>query len=147
MKTIKQPNTSADAKSVTVEKDYAGDLKLSYEYLGPDNFDHDYFYLDAHRARQLYNAIGEEMGFNKPAPPRQPAPKGAQAYRGNGQHKWEPVTEDTKGAGYTYRLRVPGGWVYRTVTTLPKLTEFDEDTPMAQSTVFVPVPDVVGYAI
>lgn len=30
--------------------------------------------------------------------------------------KWLEVSVDPKGAGHTYRLRVPGGWLYRTVT-------------------------------
>lgn len=30
--------------------------------------------------------------------------------------KWQEVTVDAKGAGHTYRLRVPGGWLYRTTT-------------------------------
>lgn len=30
--------------------------------------------------------------------------------------KWEMVTVDPKGAGHTYRLPVPGGWLYRTVS-------------------------------
>jgi hypothetical protein len=34
-----------------------------------------------------------------------------QAYRGNGNHAWERVTDNTT------RLRVPGGWLYRTYAT------------------------------
>lgn len=30
--------------------------------------------------------------------------------------RWEKVTYDPRGAGHTYRLQVPGGWLYRTVT-------------------------------
>lgn len=30
-----------------------------------------------------------------------------QKYRGNGNHEWEPAALNT------YRLRVPGGWLYR----------------------------------
>lgn len=30
--------------------------------------------------------------------------------------KWLEVSVDPKGAGHTYKLRVPGGWLYRTVT-------------------------------
>lgn len=30
--------------------------------------------------------------------------------------KWLEVSVDPKGAGHTYRLRVPGGWLFRTVT-------------------------------
>lgn len=30
--------------------------------------------------------------------------------------RWQLVTADPRGAGHTYRLRVPGGWLYRTVT-------------------------------
>jgi Neuraminidase (sialidase) len=55
------------------------------------------------------------------------APKGPQAYKGNGKHSWETVVENVQ------RLRVPGGWLYR------------DDRNMA--TVFVPVPQAVGYAV
>lgn len=30
--------------------------------------------------------------------------------------RWQEVTVDPKGAGHTYRLEVPGGWLYRTTT-------------------------------
>ena len=55
------------------------------------------------------------------------APRGAQAYRGNGEHAWEQVTDDCQ------RLRVPGGWLY------------SDESHM--SLAFVPVPSVVGYAV
>jgi hypothetical protein len=62
----------------------------------------------------------------KPAKPaKKTTPKGAQAYKGNGKHSWERVNTDTE------RLRVPGGWIY---------TRFGNP-------VFVPVPEVVGYAV
>jgi hypothetical protein len=78
-----------------------------------------------------------------PAPAKRAAPKGDQQYRGNGSHKWEVVTEDTKGAGATYRLRVPGGFLYRTVS----YKRPGSDVVSAQSTTFVPMPDAVGYAV
>ncbi|TAJ97129.1 MAG: hypothetical protein EPO10_26505 [Reyranella sp.] len=126
-----------------VEKDEDGDLSV----IANGKFDGERasVWLNPAAARQLYNAIGAEMGFDKPAKTRT-APKGAQAYKGNGNHKWEEVTTDPKGAGYTYRLRVPGGWLYRTVTTVPGYLG-EEPIPVAQSTVFVPVSDVVGYAV
>lgn len=41
---------------------------------------------------------------------------------------WQPVTIDSKGAGHTYRLPVPGGWFYRTVTyRYPELHLLMED--------------------
>jgi hypothetical protein len=55
------------------------------------------------------------------------APKGKQEYKGNGKHSWETVVDTVS------RLRVPGGWLYR------------DDRNMA--TVFVPVPQAVGYAV
>jgi hypothetical protein len=59
------------------------------------------------------------------------APKGKQAYKGNGKHTWEPVT------GCVVRLRVPGGWLYgKTIG----------GEPLAYMT-FVPTPEVVGYKI
>lgn len=70
---------------------------------------------------------------------------------------WQEVTVDPKGAGHTYRLRVPGGWLFRTVTyrypELHLLMEdgyFDHDPDgrttrhqrameiVAQNTVFIP---------
>jgi hypothetical protein len=59
------------------------------------------------------------------APKVKKAPKGPQAYKGNGKHAWELVTGDVS------RLRVPGGWIY------------DSGEALA----FVPVPQAVGYAV
>jgi hypothetical protein len=56
------------------------------------------------------------------------APHGPQEYKGNGKHEWEQVT------GCNWRLRVPGGWLYRTHAG-------------ADSTTFVPTPAAVGYAV
>lgn len=66
------------------------------------------------------------------------SPNGAQAYRGNGKHGWETVT------GGTERLRVPGGWLYRTTAT--KLNVIGKED-VSVTTAFVPVPEVVGYAV
>lgn len=76
------------------------------------------------------------------------------------QERWELVTFDDRGAGHTYRLRVPGGWLYRTTTyaypeihaLFEEMSEDDQDNAYgskwferaikiaAQSTVFVPDP-------
>jgi hypothetical protein len=40
----------------------------------------------------------------------------AARFAGHECDKWQEVTVDPKGAGHTYRLRVPGGWLYRTTT-------------------------------
>lgn len=61
----------------------------------------------------------------KPKPAPKKRPKGAQEYKGNGKHYWQKVNGETK------RLRVPGGWLYDTGT----------------AAVFVPIPEVVGYAV
>ena len=61
----------------------------------------------------------------KPEAAPRARPKGSQEYKGNGKHDWEPVSTGTA------RLRVPGGWLYHTM----------------DGTVFVPVPEVVGYAV
>jgi len=54
-----------------------------------------------------------------------------QAYRGNGNHEWEVVTSSGNPTWLsTYRLRVPGGWLYCTR---------DPDS-MAVSQTFVPTP-------
>jgi hypothetical protein len=76
------------------------------------------------------------------AVPTKRRPHGAQEYKGNGNHKWEEVTVDAKGAGHTYRLRVVGGWLYRTVSAAPIA-----GSAPSVSVVFVPMPDTVGYAV
>jgi hypothetical protein len=57
-------------------------------------------------------------------------PHGAQQYLGNENHEWEPVVEGTE------RLRVPGGWLY-------SVSWEDGGGTMT----FVPVPNILGYAI
>lgn len=59
-------------------------------------------------------------------------PDGKQKYKGNGKHNWETVAKNEHGYASAERLRVPGGWLYR--------TEYE-------GMCFVPVPDVVGYAV
>lgn len=56
-----------------------------------------------------------------------------QAYRGNGKHMWERVTDGTA------RLRVPGGWLYKTIDTAGKLL-------ITRAVTFVPMPEVVRQA-
>lgn len=64
--------------------------------------------------------------------------KQSQEYNGNGNHKWEPVvTTYTTG---TFRLRVPGGWLYRSAVDIGR------DTVLATET-FVPMPAVVKHAV
>jgi hypothetical protein len=63
-------------------------------------------------------------------------PKGPQAYKGNGKHEWECVVLDDVLKFGTYRLRVPGGWLYGT-----------GDNYRFSNVTFVPVPEVVGYSI
>ena len=62
--------------------------------------------------------------------PKPKTPKGPQAYKGNGKQNWETVTNDLMFS--TYRLRVPGGWLY---------------AEGAGDPVYVPMPDAVGYSI
>jgi hypothetical protein len=69
--------------------------------------------------------------------PTKKAPKGAQAYKGNGKHSQEVVSSDK--ATHVQRLRVPGGWLYTTTT--------HDGEYFHSTTVFVPAPEVVGYAI
>lgn len=55
----------------------------------------------------------------------------AQTYRGNRHHEWESV------ATGTFRLRVPGGWLYR----------FEQYGPNIPTLAFVPMPEVVKHAV
>lgn len=66
-------------------------------------------------------------------------PRGAQEYKGNGKHDWETVQSND--VALTHRLRVPGGWLYRTTTAV------HEQDFVAVNTTFVPAPEVIGYAI
>jgi hypothetical protein len=81
----------------------------------------------AKKARDELNRI---YPVEQPVPTKKAAPNGAQAYRGNGKHEWETV------AGSTQRLRVPGGWLYGTRVH-----------DAVYGATFVPVPEVVGYAV
>jgi hypothetical protein len=74
-----------------------------------------------------YDAKGFTIKAEKPATKKKP--HGSQEYKGNGKHQWEEVTSD--GSWNTQRLRVPGGWLYR----------------RGGAMTFVPVPEVVGYAV
>lgn len=77
-------------------------------------------------AQQMRDALIEAYPLEASAPAKKPKrPHGAQEYKGNGKHDWEPVI------GETERLRVPGGWLYQ--------GKYD--------TVFVPVPEAVGYVV
>jgi len=138
MLTIRQSDTAELwEQTVTVQRDSDGDLSI--DIADGDNE----ITFDRATALALYNAIGTEMGFTTPAPApvAKARPHGAQEYRGNGNHKWEEVSVDAKGAGHTYRPRVPGGWLYRTVSSDTK------GNTDAQSTTFVPMPNTVGYAV
>lgn len=73
---------------------------------------------------------GEVIAVKDPSTIRTP-PKGPQQYRENGNHEWEAVADG--GLAGTTRLRVPGGWLYRDGRTV--------------TTVFVPMPDTVGYVV
>jgi hypothetical protein len=84
--------------------------------------DHEWYFYD-------FDAKCFTITVDKPEKPKATKrPHGAQEYKGNGKHAWEYVTKQTE------RLRVPGGWLYR-------------DSANAGATVFVPVPEVVGYAV
>jgi hypothetical protein len=69
-------------------------------------------------------------------PVKKKTPKGPQAYKGNEKHEWEVVACDDILEFGTYRLRVPGGWLYGTST----VDGMDTVT-------FVPLPEAVGYAV
>lgn len=71
--------------------------------------------------------LDEGSMSSPPAPPR-----GPQMYRGNGKHEWQRVIDGTPGQWITWRLRVPGGFLYR----------YGDVSP-----VFVPMPEVVGYVV
>jgi hypothetical protein len=68
-----------------------------------------------------------------------------QTYKGNGNHGWEPVCSDSEAdkgfaaSDITDRLRVPGGWLYRTNQTLI----IGDQQSVANALVFVPLPAVL----
>lgn len=139
-KRIAQEKTPrCDAKTMIVAKDFDGTLLLEQNNDGVVS----YGYYERDVAQQIVSAIVSEMGFTLPCPgcpdavpavppvlARKRRPRGAQEYKGNGNHAWEPVAEKLE------RVRVPGGWLYRS---------HDEHGPMGAT--FVPVPDAVGYAV
>jgi hypothetical protein len=77
--------------------------------------------------------------YMEAVPTKRKTPKGKQAYKGNGKHHWEYVTstqvfegEEVEGRP-TWRLRVPGGWLYR--------------YSLGGHSTFVPLTDASGYVI
>lgn len=88
--------------------------------------------LSREAAAELRDALIEMLPLPVDAPTRTSRrAKGAQTYRGNGNHTWEDVEDGTR------RLRVPGGFLYR------YRSASDEAAAMA----FVPMPETVGYAV
>lgn len=65
--------------------------------------------------------------------------KPSQAYKGNGQHRWEDVCapSDSTQNGMTSRLRVPGGWIY---------SVYHGPTD-GETALFVPMPAVVKHEV
>jgi hypothetical protein len=64
--------------------------------------------------------------------------KADQKYKGNGNHEWEFAALNT------YRLRVPGGWLYR--YEIPGDGASRKEAPVV-STQFVPMPEVVKHKV
>lgn len=131
---VYQPYTSVAMKK-TIYLDGVRGAHLNITIVGEGSS------LDHVRALELYDAIGDLMGYNKPVgpPPPQPPkahPTGPQEYKGSGKHVWEDVVEPYDTNGPVLRLRVPGGWIYST-------THADG----GESTVFVPMPATVGYGV
>lgn len=61
---------------------------------------------------------------------------------------WEPVTATLLSGGspdLTYRMRVPGGWIYRTVTVAQHASPNLPDIP-AVAMCFVPMPNLAVEA-
>lgn len=101
---------------------------------------------DARRlSAELVSGLPEKLKFVPPKPAKvsPKRPHGAQEYRGNGNHGLEVVCPDQSNNEWTMtqRLRVPGGWLYKTQRTV------GDATARVVSTTFVPVPDAVGYAV
>lgn len=84
--------------------------------------------------------------LGKPRTPAAKRPAAPQTYKGNGHHVWEPVCAETRSSATdnTYRLRVPGGWLYRTSINF---LDANEHFAWQMNTVFVPMPDIVKHEI
>lgn len=117
--------TIIDAKFgdvIAIDKDEDGDIGVTVR---PNGGREHFYWVEPDNAIGLYNALGDRLGLGR-AP--SPVPQ---------KSKWEEVTVDPKGAGHTYRLRIPGGHLYRTVSYVP-----GGEVVMAQSTVFVPASEI-----
>lgn len=66
----------------------------------------------------------------------------SQEYRGNGNHEWETVA--VAELTFVDRLRVPGGWLYRTTTDNRTI---NTSISGGSAVVFVPMPEVVKHAV
>ncbi len=95
----------------------------TYQSYGSSPVKHLHF---SHDQLQALIDLAQSEGFT-PTPPlcARRDPHGAQEYKGNGKHHWENVSVGTR------RLRVPGGWLYSSIT----------------GSTFVPMPGCVGYSI
>lgn len=104
-------------KYIIRDKHSKRDFNLSsWASTGVDNIVDDKFVIiSKETAIDLRDALLERY----PCSSHQPEPAPA---------KWLEVSVDPKGAGHTYKLRVPGGWLYRTVTyRYPELHVMMED--------------------
>lgn len=88
----------------------------------PDNDNNINFLISASDAAELRDALNE---FYPPEANQEDISGAAfdegyiqaiEAMYDDASAKWQEVSLDPRGAGHTYRLRVPGGWLYRTVT-------------------------------
>lgn len=122
--------TFSNAPGVVVGVDNDGDRTVRFDNWreGHGHQDRQWaFYADDYRN---FDIRPEPVKAVEPKPRKRP--HGAQEYKGNGKHHWETVTGDTK------RLRVPGGWLYG---------EYSHRLSRVVNHEFVPVPQVVGYAV
>lgn len=108
---------------VQLEKDSDGDLIITQKL--------DSVVVSKLNAKYITCEMQKLFPYSEELTPRS-RPHGVQKYKGNGNHSWEHVIDST------FRLRVPGGWLYKTSTR--------GDIRSGATTVFVPVPNAVGYA-
>lgn len=124
---VKNPNWATNDDTRTVKFDTWRD-----GWSNPGEIGDAYWSFERDNTKRFTITVERETAAATAPATAKKRPHGKQEYRGNGKHEWETVV------GNTVRLRVPGGWLY---------SKTFGGSQVSSNTTFVPVPEVVGYAV
>lgn len=122
--TKRDPATRTIPFTMVIDKDRDGAVRVNTGVA--------HFSMSPKSIPDVIAALQKVAGIVPPASPKR-RPHGPQEYKGAGKHEWERVSPEGSIYESTFRLRVPGGWLY--------------GLEGSDKTTFVPMPDTVGYGI